>query len=147
MSDERISVELMKSLMTPEAFAAWERQQEVSREFWRTLKGPAQRPLGSNADEWNLYISENLSATFLAVQIAEAIEDAERRGYTKAMRRQDISCEHVPCACVDVGITTGVSTCDFSGSLSKYSIDDIEKALNAGAAVEIAPDGTVKIDR
>lgn len=39
------------------------------------------RPLGSNADEWNLFVLENKDATeFLAVQIAEAIDEAERRG-------------------------------------------------------------------
>lgn len=42
---------------------------------------PIIRPTGSNADEWNCFLSEHLNSTsFLAVQIAEAIEDAERRG-------------------------------------------------------------------
>ena len=42
---------------------------------------PIMRPTGSNADEWNCFLSEHLNSTsFLAVQIAEAIEDAERRG-------------------------------------------------------------------
>lgn len=148
MSGERIPVELMKSLMTPEVFAAWERQQEVSREFWRTLNGLAQRPLGSNADEWNLFLSENKDGIpYQSVQIAEAIEEAERRGYVKAKQRQGLTCNNDPCACVDAGITTGVETCDFSGPLTKSSIADIEAALNAGQAVEIAPNGIVTIDR
>jgi hypothetical protein len=106
---EQPPVELMKALMKPEDFAAWERQQAASREFWRTLKGPAQRPLGSNADEWHLFLAENKEALpYLAVQIAEAIEEAERRG-PRAV------CKHNPCACVDAGITTGAAACDFAG--------------------------------
>ena len=78
---ERLPEELMKTLMPAEQFAAWQRQQEASKEFWRTLNGPAQRPLGANADEWNLFVSENQNETaFLAVQIATAIEEAEARG-------------------------------------------------------------------
>lgn len=46
------------------------------------------RPKDSNADAWHLFLSEYLDAratspnglTFMAVQIAEAIDDAERRG-------------------------------------------------------------------
>lgn len=46
------------------------------------------RPEDSNADAWHLFLSEYLDAranspsgmTFMAVQIAEAIDDAERRG-------------------------------------------------------------------
>ena len=35
------------------------------------------RPTGSNADEWALFLSEHEGATeYVAVQIAEAIEDA-----------------------------------------------------------------------
>jgi hypothetical protein len=80
-NENRLPVELMKSLMPAEQFAAWERQQQASKEFWRNLRGPAQRPLGSNADEWHLFLEENKDALpYLAVQIAEAIEDAERRG-------------------------------------------------------------------
>jgi predicted alpha/beta hydrolase family esterase len=64
----------MKALMPTEQFAAWQRQQEESKQFWRTLNGPAQRPLGANADEWLLFLEENKDALpFLAVQIAEAI--------------------------------------------------------------------------
>ena len=38
------------------------------------------RPTGSNADEWALYISElgQVNSAYLAVQIAEAIDDALR---------------------------------------------------------------------
>ena len=62
-------------------FADWERREEARREFWRTLNGTAQRPIGSNADEWHLFLSEhNGLLGYLAVQIAEAIEEAERRG-------------------------------------------------------------------
>ena len=47
-----------------------------------------QRPVGNNADEWHLFLNEWLSAVgnrveglpFMAVQIAEAIDAAERRG-------------------------------------------------------------------
>lgn len=46
------------------------------------------RPNGSNADEWHLFLTEWLDnratcpngMTFAAVQIAEAIDDAEKRG-------------------------------------------------------------------
>jgi hypothetical protein len=80
-SSHELPAELMKTLLSPESFAAWERQQETSRNFWRTLRGPSERPLGSNADEWNLFLSENKDAiSYLAVQIAVAIEEAERRG-------------------------------------------------------------------
>jgi predicted alternative tryptophan synthase beta-subunit len=81
MTGERLPDELMKSLMPAAKYEAWKRQEEASREFWRTLQGPAQRPLGSNADEWHLFLAENKDAPgYLAVQIAEAIEQAERRG-------------------------------------------------------------------
>lgn len=90
----RASPELMRTLLSPESFAAWERQRKASEEFWRTLRGPAQRPLGSNADEWNLFVAENMdNPAYLAVQIAEAIEEAERRGFAGADR------------CVDCGST------------------------------------------
>jgi hypothetical protein len=86
MAGERLPDELMKSLMPPARYEAWKRQEEASREFWRTLQGPAQRPLGSNADEWLLFLSENKDALpYLAVQIAEAIEQAERRGSSAAL--------------------------------------------------------------
>jgi len=79
----------MKALMPAEQYAAWQRQQEASKEFWRTLNGPAQRPLGSNADEWHLFVEENKdSSTYLAVQIAEAIDDAERRGARDALKER-----------------------------------------------------------
>ena len=39
------------------------------------------RPSGSNADEWALFLSEYEGAPeYLAVQVAEAIEEAEQRG-------------------------------------------------------------------
>jgi hypothetical protein len=39
------------------------------------------RPVGSNADEWALFLSEHRDALpFLAVQIAEALDEAEARG-------------------------------------------------------------------
>ena len=41
----------------------------------------AHRPVGSNADEWQLFLSEHKDALpFLAVQIAEALDEAEARG-------------------------------------------------------------------
>ena len=80
-ASHQVPTDLMRTLLSPESFAKWEREQETRREFWRTLRGPAQRPLGSNADEWNLFISENKNETgYLAVQIATAIEEAEARG-------------------------------------------------------------------
>ncbi len=86
---DRLPDELMKALMPAEQYAAWQRQQEASKEFWRTLNGPAQRPLGSNADEWHLFVEENKdSSTYLAVQIAEAIDDAERRGARDALKER-----------------------------------------------------------
>lgn len=86
---DRLPDELVKALMPAEQYAAWQRQQEASKEFWRTLNGPAQRPLGSNADEWHLFVEENKdSSTYLAVQIAEAIDDAERRGARDALKER-----------------------------------------------------------
>lgn len=83
--------ELMKALLSPEQFAEWERNEETRREFWRTLQGPAQRPLASNADEWNLFVSENKDETgYLAVQIAEAIEEAELRGYARGKQHAEL---------------------------------------------------------
>ena len=83
--------ELMKALLSPEQFAEWERNEETRREFWRTLQGPAQRPLASNADEWNLFVSENKDETgYLAVQIAEAIEEAELRGYVRGKQHAEL---------------------------------------------------------
>lgn len=80
MSGEQLPPELLKALMSPEQYADWERQEESRRAFWRMLKGPAPRPLGSNADEWHLFLDENKEAlAFLAVQIAEAIDEAEAR--------------------------------------------------------------------
>jgi len=80
-ASHQVSADLMRTLLSPESFAKWEREQKTRREFWRTLRGPAQRPLGSNADEWNLFVSENKNETgYLAVQIATAIEEAEARG-------------------------------------------------------------------
>lgn len=82
-----IEPELMRALMSSEQYAEWKKQYDARTEFWRTLKGPAQRPLGSNADEWHLFLSENADAlAYLAVQIAEAIEDAESRGREQAKR-------------------------------------------------------------
>ena len=51
--------------------------------------GPAfPRPTGSNADEWDLFLSEHPNAFgFLAVQIAEAIEDAETAACERAIDR------------------------------------------------------------
>lgn len=45
------------------------------------------RPEGSNADEWHLYLSENKDALgMVAVGIAEAIEAAEARMWTRFVR-------------------------------------------------------------
>jgi hypothetical protein len=75
------SEHLHQALLGPEKFSEWKRTQEVRKEFWRTFRGPPQRPLGANADEWNLFLSEYKDAlTFLSVQIAQAIEQAEIRG-------------------------------------------------------------------
>lgn len=87
MSGHVIEPELMRALMPPDRYAEWKKQYDARTEFWRTLKGPAQRPIGSNADEWHLFLTENTDAlAYLAVQIAEAIEDAERRGREQAKR-------------------------------------------------------------
>lgn len=46
------------------------------------------RPSGSNADEWQLFLVEHITALpFLAVQIAEAIEALEKQVYVPGMRR------------------------------------------------------------
>ena len=47
-----------------------------------------ERPIGNNADEWHEFLSEHLDnranspngLAFIAVQIAEAIDAAEKRG-------------------------------------------------------------------
>ena len=44
------------------------------------------RPAGSNADEWCLFLSEH-SPEYAAVQIAEAIEQAEREACERAIDR------------------------------------------------------------
>ena len=91
MPSEPLTADVMKALMTPAQFSEWERQQEARRAFWRTLKGPALRPDGANADEWHMFLSENKDALgYLAVQIAEAIDDAERRGYLLGRQRADL---------------------------------------------------------
>lgn len=43
--------------------------------------GPLARPTGNNADEWAAWLSENIDAgiAFLAVQIAEAMDESEER--------------------------------------------------------------------
>lgn len=47
---------------------------------------PMNRPCGSNADEWCLFLTEHINAPeFLAVQIAEAIEAAARRVRVKKL--------------------------------------------------------------
>lgn len=44
------------------------------------------RPTGSNADEWRLFLEEHAShPDFIAVQIAEALDAAERR-YISAVK-------------------------------------------------------------
>lgn len=97
MPAEALPDELMKALMSPENYAEWQRQQAASREFWRTLNGPAQRPLGSNADEWHLFLDEHKDTLpYLAVQIAEAIEEAEARGRLPAGEGREL-CECAAC--------------------------------------------------
>lgn len=49
--------------------------------------GPAFRPAGSNADEWAVFLEEYGATPFSAVQIAEAIESAERRAIEAAIDR------------------------------------------------------------
>src|SRR5690606_27629603 len=46
------------------------------------------RPAGNNADEWAVFLSEYEGAiSYVAVQIAEAIDDAERRACEQAIER------------------------------------------------------------
>ncbi len=47
MTDKALPMELAKSLMTPEQYADWERQEETRREFWRSLFGttPAEKEI------------------------------------------------------------------------------------------------------
>ena len=89
MTQQTIDRETAKALLSPDAFAKWEREQDTRYRFLRLFDAdPCTRPLGSNADEWHLFLSTHLDnrasrptgLTFMAVQIAEAIEDAERRG-------------------------------------------------------------------
>lgn len=48
----------------------------------------SKRPAGNNADEWHLFLDEHKDALpFLAVQIAEAIDDAERQALERAIDR------------------------------------------------------------
>lgn len=58
MPAERSPDELMKSLLPAEKYEKWKRHEQTRKDFWRTLNGPAQRPLGSNADEWHLFLDE-----------------------------------------------------------------------------------------
>jgi hypothetical protein len=92
MPTGELSADVYRELLAPEKFAEWEHQQETRREFWRTLQGPAKRPLESNADEWHLFLCENKdNLCFLAVQIAEAIDEAEQRGAKKFIDRANLS--------------------------------------------------------
>lgn len=84
MPAEKLHPEVLKAIMPPAEYAAWERQQQASREFWATFGqrryDPSRRPEDSNADHWALFLKEHKDATsYLAVQIAEAIDAAERR--------------------------------------------------------------------
>lgn len=89
---DRLPDELMKMLMPAEQYAAWQRQQEASKEFWRTINGPAQRPLGSNADEWHMFVDENKERT----QTRVATTTTERaRQAIKALREPDASLRSV----------------------------------------------------
>src|SRR5215471_17228900 len=68
-------------------------QRTMDRALRRSVKIMGE-PKGSNADEWHLFLCERLDnraafpsgLEFTAVQIAEAIEAAERRGFNKGYR-------------------------------------------------------------
>lgn len=48
---------------------------------------PPPRPIGTDADQWQLFLAEHRAALpFLAVQIAEALEFAERRGFERGVK-------------------------------------------------------------
>jgi hypothetical protein len=55
-------------------------------------EGPPRRPRGANADEWHLFLCGYLDnrasfprgLTYVAVEIAEAIEAAEKRGWRRS---------------------------------------------------------------
>lgn len=51
--------------------------------------GPAlvSRPAGNNADEWAVFLEEYGATSYAAVQIAEAIDDAEKTGAARAVDR------------------------------------------------------------
>lgn len=51
------------------------------------------RPRGSNADEWNLFLSE-YPREYCAVQIAEAIDDVRRRAGSAYFQLQDFNYNH-----------------------------------------------------
>lgn len=54
-------------------------QKEIAKKLFTPVY--VNRPAGSNADEWHMFLSEHKDALgYVAVQIAEAIEEAERRG-------------------------------------------------------------------
>lgn len=49
---------------------------------------PLPRPAGSNADEWAMFLEEYRDApSYIAVQIAEAIEQAEREACERAIEQ------------------------------------------------------------
>jgi len=66
----------------PEVLAMKKQQDELREKIFGPRPHP--RPIGSNADEWHLFLSEYLDnratspngLTFMAVQIAEAIDAA-----------------------------------------------------------------------
>ena len=74
----------------PEVLARKKQQDELRKKIFEPQRMEG-RPAGSNADEWHLFLSEYLDnranfptgMTFIAVQIAEAIDAAERRGAGK----------------------------------------------------------------
>jgi hypothetical protein len=55
-------------------------------------EGPPRRPSGANADEWHLFLCAHLESraayprglNHVAIQIAEAIEAAEKRGWRRS---------------------------------------------------------------
>ena len=53
----------------------------------------SERPKGSNADEWNLFLTEH-SKEYCAVQIAEAIDDVRRKAGSAYFQLQNHNVEH-----------------------------------------------------
>jgi hypothetical protein len=110
---------------------------EPSARRMKTMSDLVKRPRDSNADAWHLFLSEYLDAranipnglTFMAVQIAEAIDDAAR----EQCESNDAEIERMGEE-LDAYLMDGSSAADRIASLSAEN-ERLRKALEAAPSV------------